>query len=108
MSLCQQCGQEYCDIGFCFQVNNPEDNVDCVTQWGTTFGAAGKLSQLSSSNTPALWTTVCKRTREQMAGLVTRSASRIELATVETVLSWKVYVQAGALHRHHEEELREI
>jgi hypothetical protein len=56
MSLCQQCGQEYCDIGFCFQVNNPEDSVDCVTQWGTTFGAASKLSQPSSSNTSGLWT----------------------------------------------------
>lgn len=43
-----------------------------------------------------------------MAGLATRSASRIELAKVETVRSWKVYVQAGALHRHHEEELRVI
>jgi hypothetical protein len=43
-----------------------------------------------------------------MAGLVTRSASRIDLAKVETVRSWKVYVQAGALHRHHEEELRVI
>ena len=43
-----------------------------------------------------------------MAGLVTRSASRIDLAKVETVRSGKVYVQAGALHRHHEEELRVI
>ena len=43
-----------------------------------------------------------------MAGLVTRSASRIDLAKVKTVRSWKVYLQAGALHRHHEEELRVI
>jgi hypothetical protein len=42
-----------------------------------------------------------------MAGRVTRSASRIELAEEDTVRPWKVYAQAGPLQPHQEEELRE-
>jgi hypothetical protein len=44
VSLCQQCGQDYREIGFHFQVKNSEDNVDCVAQWGTTSGTARRLS----------------------------------------------------------------